>query len=369
MRGQASRGRNAGASASARAARLGFTLVELLVVIAIIGILIALLLPAVQSAREASRRAKCQANIKQLGLALHNFHDAKRRFPPAHQGMLTNCSSTTTNSGSNAGWSWAAFLLPHLEEQSLSDRLQVTSGSGQVVCGAPTGGQLTFANARGQVAAQQTPLQVFVCPSAGDASLNFGPGAVATAGKYAKSNYKAVAGADGNFDGVGELSLPDGSTILALGLFRRVPLTRDGAWGAADSWAYVRSKDVTDGLSKTLAFGEAFSNVRSGTPLQKIDSSIGTLPSNGLYRGSVWIGAIASSELQPGLTVGILQPSASSNNGTLFGTNVYPFASRHPGGVLFGIADGSCRFVSQNVDSTTLAMMGLISDGQAVTLE
>jgi hypothetical protein len=69
------------------------------------------------------------------------------------------------------------------------------------------------------------------------------------------------------------------------------------------------------------------------------------------------------------LTAGILQPNATSTNGTLFGTNQYPFASRHLGGVLFGLADGSCRFISQNADVTTLAGMANISDGQTVAVE
>ena len=354
----------------------GFTIVELLVVIAIIGLLIALLLPAVQAARESARRAKCQSNIKQLGLGLHTYHDAQKRFPPGYQGMLGNCSgadNSISNKWKDAGWGWSVFLLPHIEEQSLSDRLTVNSGSSQVVCGNPTGAQLSLATAGGrdQRALQQTVLQVFVCPSAGDSSLNFGP-TFPSSGRYGKSNYKAVVGSDGAFDGVGEatLTLPDGSsaTVLTLGLFRRVPLTRSGSWGAADSWAYVRSKDVTDGLSKTLAFGEVFSNVSFATGLPKIDSNYGSTTTNGKYRGSVWAGAIVT-ELAAGMTAGIIQPNANSTNGTLFGTNQYPFASKHPGGVLFGLADGSCRFISQNADAATLAGMANISDGQTAVVE
>ena len=343
--------------------RRGFTLVELLVVIAIIGILIALLLPAVQSARESARRSRCLANIKQIGLALHGFHEAQKRFPAGYQGMVGSCSTADNNSRSNAGWGWAVFLLPHLEQQPLSDRLLVSSGSGQVVCGNPTGAQATLAAAggRNQAALQQTVLSVFVCPTAGDSEQNFG-GNFPSSGRYAKSNYKGVAGA-GDFEGVGEVSL-NGATVPAYGLFRRIPFMTAGAWGAAGDWSYLRSKNVTDGLSKTLAFGEAFSNVRFAAGLPRIDTRIA-----GEYRGSVWIGAIAGAELLAGLSVGILQPNATSTNGILFGSNRYPFASRHPGGVLFGLADGSCRFVSQNADAPTLAAMASISDGQAVSLE
>jgi type II secretory pathway pseudopilin PulG len=333
--------------------------VELLVVIAIIGLLIALLLPAVQAVRESSRRAKCQSNMKQIGLALLNFHDVQKRFPPSSQGMVGTCNSTTNNSGTNAGWSWSTFLLPFLEEQSLFDALRVTSGSGQVVCGGPTVASASQRAAattggRDQYALQRTVLQIFVCPSAGDGNLNFG----LSGATYAKSNYKGVAGLD--FNGVALGSTPDGSQFAALGLFRRVPLVSDGPAGAKDSWAYVRSKDVTDGLSKTLAIGEVFSIMRFGTPLQKIDESIG-----GTFRGGVWVGAI-SPELQNGLLVGFLD---GSPNGTIAGVQQYPFASRHPGGVLFGLADGSCRFVSENADATTLALMSCISDGQATAVE
>ncbi len=356
----------------------GFTIVELLVVIAIIGLLIALLLPAVQAARESSRRAKCNANLKQMGLALHSFHDARNRFPPGMQGMLDSCSVANNDSDNKwfrAGWGWSVFLLPFLEQQPLSDRLLVNSGSGQVVCGNPTGAQLSLATAGGrdQRALQQTVLEVFVCPSAGDANLNFGPNFPGS-GRYAKSNYKGVAGSDqpsaNNYDGVGEMTSPDGSTIQTLGLFRRVPLTRTGSWGTAgtDAFVYVRHKDVTDGLSKTLAFGEVFSNVSFATGLPKIDSFFGSSSANGKYRGSVWVGAI-SSELQAGMTVGLLVPSLAQNNGLLFGTGQYAFVSRHPGGVTFGLADGSCRFISQNADAATLAGMANISDGQTAVVE
>jgi prepilin-type N-terminal cleavage/methylation domain-containing protein len=353
----------------------GFTLVELLVVIAIIGTLIGLLLPAVQAAREAARRTQCLMNFKQLGLALHGFHDAKKRFPPGYQGVAPDCSSAnngTVNRWASAGWGWGVFLLPQLEEQPLSDRLWVNSNNGQVVCGNATGQQLAMATSggRNQIGLQQTVLSVFVCPSAGDSELNFGTN-FPSSGRYAKSNYKGVAGADStSFDGVGTSTLPDGTTAAAYGLFRRVPFAvgRSGPWGSEGDWVYVRSKDVSDGLSKTLAIGETFSNVRFAAGLPKIDQTIGgTAASFGKYRGGTWVG-VNFEEAKAGLTVGILQP-VSSSNGTLNGTGQYAFASRHPGGALFGLADASGRFVSENADVTTLAGMANISDGQTAVVE
>ena len=93
--------------------RAGFTLVELLVVIAIIGILVALLLPAVQAAREAARRAKCQSNMKNIALALQNYHSAKNRFP---KGFISSSEKVES-------WAWTTFAVLYLEEQSVYDRL------------------------------------------------------------------------------------------------------------------------------------------------------------------------------------------------------------------------------------------------------
>src|SRR3954471_10685812 len=93
--------------------RCAFTLVELLVVIAIIGILVALLLPAVQAAREAARRAKCQSNMKNIALALQNYHSARNRFP---KGFVSSSEKVES-------WAWSNFALPYLEEQAIYDRL------------------------------------------------------------------------------------------------------------------------------------------------------------------------------------------------------------------------------------------------------
>src|SRR6266487_2467467 len=92
--------------------RLGFTLIELLVVIAIIAVLVALLLPAVQQAREAARRSQCRNNLKQIGLALHDYHSTHNVFPP---GYVAGAAYPATSNG----WSWCAQLLPYLDQASL----------------------------------------------------------------------------------------------------------------------------------------------------------------------------------------------------------------------------------------------------------
>src|SRR5438874_1435183 len=109
--------------------RRGFTLIELLVVIAIIGILVGLLVPAVQQVREAAARTQCINNLKQIGLALHSFHDTYKRFPPGYVDRNTDPNSTPDND-LGPGWGWAAFLLPHLEQGNVYRRINFSQGVG-----------------------------------------------------------------------------------------------------------------------------------------------------------------------------------------------------------------------------------------------
>src|SRR5688572_24312533 len=108
--------------------RTGFTLVELLVVIAIIGVLVALLLPAVQAAREAARRSSCGNNLKQLGLALHNYEGTFNTLPPgwiASNGLMHTGATTGTGTDGWGSWAWGAFILPFVEQRSLHEALRV----------------------------------------------------------------------------------------------------------------------------------------------------------------------------------------------------------------------------------------------------
>ena len=130
--------------------RAGFTLVELLVVIAIIGVLMGLLLPAVQSARESARRLQCGNNLKQIALALHGYHNAYETLPP---GWLW--SPPSDNSGGSS-WAWSVFVLPHLEQDTLFTKLQVSNGELVPPPGSPT--DLT--------------LSVFVCPADAGPAMN-----------------------------------------------------------------------------------------------------------------------------------------------------------------------------------------------------
>src|SRR5579864_4486362 len=116
---------------SRRYLRSGFTLIELLVVIAIIAILIGLLVPAVQKVREAASRTQCQNNLKQIGLALHNYHDTFKRFPP---GYIDGNKATSAQPGGTPdndvgpGWGWASLILPYLEQGNVYNRIDFKTG-------------------------------------------------------------------------------------------------------------------------------------------------------------------------------------------------------------------------------------------------
>ena len=322
-----------------RHARRAFTLVELLVVIAIIGILIALLLPAVQAAREAARRSQCLNNLKQVGIALHNYHDVHKCFPPGYQGDPRNnaagCGTVdcpgTYNRG--LGWGWAAFILPFQEQEALYDELWVNQG--QVVCDHPNGAQLALATSGGrdQPALQRTILSAYMCPSAFDPDLNFGREAD---NYYGKSNYKGVCGVDWG---------GRNTTTGYAGIFRNIYLN-----GCASM------RDVLDGSTNALAVGEAFCNRTFAG-----DAISSSFPA---YYGALWVG-IAPDTRAAGC-VGQLAPTGSSY--AVNGGSVNAFGSLHPGGAQFCLADGSCRFISENADQDTISALGTINDGNVVQL-
>ena len=130
--------------------RRGFTLIELLVVIAIIAVLIALLLPAVQQAREAARRSSCQNNLKQIGLALHNYHDTFNLFPMGYIDVVA------LSGGNNGGWSWQAQILPQLEQGNIFEQIDFRYRPHGIGISGP--GDINHLMV-------QTPLPVFSCPS------------------------------------------------------------------------------------------------------------------------------------------------------------------------------------------------------------
>ncbi|MCA9015480.1 MAG: DUF1559 domain-containing protein [Planctomycetaceae bacterium] len=304
----------------------GFTLIELLVVIAIIAILIALLLPAVQQAREAARRSQCKNNLKQLGLAIHNYHETHRVFPPGYCGDPNNSCSVVDSA--NNGWGWGAFILPFIDQAPLYNQLGVGQKK-QTVCSVPSGAQA--ASTVGSADLQKTVLVAFLCPTATDPIIN--PGRVS--GGHAKSNYAGVAGVD--WSGIN-------STTGYKAIF-------------VDGTKYVsRMRDFTDGSSNTFAIGEKYR--------RDLDSTL-TSQTTGEYYGAVWVGI--TPDMRAANVVGQLAPTGSSY--AVNGGSVNAFASQHEGGAQFLFIDGRVGFISENMDQDTLSAIAVGNDGKVVSVE
>jgi len=273
-----------------RAHRGGFTLVELLVLVAIITILIALLLPAVQAARESTRQTSCKNNLKQIGLALHNYHGAFRSLPPGWIGL--DPSTGEPEPKGLPGWGWAARILPQLEKQNVSHglldlNLPITNPSNHV--------------------ARVTSLVTYLCPSdpgtlVWELDDEDGTGVLV---KLAKSNYVGVFG---TFD-------IEDAPAAGEGLFFHNSRLR---------FAHIR-----DGLSNTLMIGERSSFLGYST----------------------WTGVVPDGAEAMDRIVGIcdLPPNPNPDDYDEEG-EMDDFSSYHVKGTQFLFADGSVKWIDQDID-------------------
>ncbi len=212
-----------------RLSRQAFTLIELLVVIAIIGILVGLLLPAVQKVREAAARIQCTNNLKQIGLALHGYHDANNVFPSGYVDSNTNPDSTPNNDV-GPGWGWAAMILPYAEQGNVYNQINFSQGVG---LGSNT-------------AISQQPLKMFQCPS-DPYQQNFTvwpTGVVVAHGNYVGCNgwEECFNNAGGDAQGQGADGLVGGFGLAGDGCFYRN--------------SHTRIANITDGMSDTIIVGE-----------------------------------------------------------------------------------------------------------------
>jgi prepilin-type N-terminal cleavage/methylation domain-containing protein/prepilin-type processing-associated H-X9-DG protein len=318
------------------ACRRGFTLVELLVVIAIIGMLVGLLLPAVQAARETARRIECQNRIKQLGLGMLNFVDARGRFP-----MNMGCESTKTPCpwtafpDTNKGRSWISEVLPFVERSDVYTRISFDSK--------------TFAQNAG---AYSLGLPEVRCPSDPSPSVrsdNYGRtgSGFPFTGNYGVTNYKSVAG--GNSD-----QAPF-SIYFLCGQSRWC--VSGGGWKGDDNgngvacrnyyndrknFTYLRS--IKDGTSKTLAIGES------------VPDWMGCSMWGHFGGASATCGYPINYKVEQG--EGVMVANRAS------GTPVYPsFFSRHPGGGSFALCDGSVSWISNSIDTALYSALAAIDGG------
>ncbi len=331
--------------------RRGFTLVELLVVIAIIGVLVALLLPAVQQAREAARRMSCSNNMKQLGLAFHNYHDTHTAFP------AFNYTPGIDPGYPYPGYSAFVQILPFVEQAALSDQLASASQQYWVrwYDVSPT-------------SIRETEIAAFKCPSDRDYPTN-SPGC----------NYGVSIGSTIRYRSPNEQN----------GMFR-------GPAPEGSKGVETRMRDVIDGLSNTLLASEHLVGDNNNTALMNGNSSeprFGSAPSWSTYpsqadldahgqaceattdhngnNGQHWISGLPT---QTGVNT-VAPPNWKypncQNSSSGFASDrdgVYAPRSRHPGGVLVVAGDGSARFITETIDLATWQNFGGREDGNPIQL-
>ncbi len=299
----------------------GFTLIELLVVIAIIAILIALLLPAVQQAREAARRTQCKNHLKQLGLALHNYHDVHRMFPMLHQFRGGFDGDSTDADGGNA-FGWGFFILPFVDQAPLYNQFNSEQPVAEQLI--PAGGPFNRDLA-------QTVLSFISCPS--DAKeTNRNDGALSNT---ATSSYQGAGSSYNGWQGGRVGSNPN--TLRYNGMFERCNRPPS------------KIRDVTDGTSNTFAVCETKWDMDNNH--RNRSRWYGAMDRGGVSDPGPFLGAAGATNalgVNGEWAMNWTQPEGNPQNNRTAG-------SAHVGGAQFLMGDGSVRFVSENIQHTATA--------------
>ena len=369
--------------------RRAFTLIELLVVIAIIAVLIALLLPAVQQAREAARRTQCKNQLKQLGLALHNYHDTFITTMPTgyiYEAGPGNATPPVLRAMNN-GWGWGTMILPYIDQAPLYNTFGSVANSPNVAVGLIAGGTGATTPAIGSI---EAVLPSQRCPS------DAGPAVVAggIAGRpVGRSNYIGVAGSAYNINPDPATPTPSiagtsfcatapvlpavavgANAIGGIGGACTSRIYNAGAWSSPSPLPPIYAvtttlvdfyggtfganskrgiRDMSDGTSNVLMVGERY------TP------SNGAALTNQVAGDATWVGVtVAGSEWL------VLGEATFKINANFTAANPRPlttgFGSMHTGGAQFLLGDGSVRFLSENLDINTYRLISRVNDSQLV---
>ncbi|MDB4637369.1 DUF1559 domain-containing protein [Planctomycetaceae bacterium] len=311
----------------------GFTLIELLVVIAIIAVLVALLLPAVQQAREAARRSACKNNLKQIGLALHNYHDTYNSLP----------LGVRNDQGNRWGMSWFVGILPYVDQAPLYNQLNPSAAHSGYI-------------GNGAVANRKT-ISVLACPSSPMDPINKDTGR----GWTQRPHYIGISGAT---NGDGFTNPTNSNQFNTNNCCSATPQGIRSVNGVLVPSKGLTFATIQDGTSNTIAVGEcsAFFYDAAGNSPRAVNSNHGWMmgTNSGSQRPGNRTFNLTTIRYAPNTTNDSL-PGTGNNDGENNG--IY---SAHTGGVQILLADGSVRFLSENISMLTLRRLATRNDGQPV---
>jgi prepilin-type N-terminal cleavage/methylation domain-containing protein/prepilin-type processing-associated H-X9-DG protein len=341
-------------SLRSRGYRAGFTLIELLVVIAIIAILIALLVPAVQKVREAAARTQCINNLKNIGLALHGFHDSNKRLPP---GAANDMTPFGPNTGAQWGSSWMVYILPNIEQGPLFQRWDFA------------GGNSGYVNANNCTLANNTVIPVYRCPTS--PMPNF-------ANNWNGSTKMLV-----SYTGIAGSAVTPGG----VGNYQQGCCNGSGSYasdsGILYSGSQVQLSTINDGTSNTWIVGEQSNHLLDANRVPVTGGfSSGVGNSGGIYGWTM--GAQIGLNQQPSAwgdgrhfnctavrwqinQIGFANTPATGTNNDV-GAN-FPISSGHSGGANMLHADGTVHFATNSTPLTTIHALCTRAGGESVTFD